>query len=169
MADEKKPEKTEEQGPKPWLGRHAVISDDDHPDLDARAAIFEFKHGLPQDQAEQQAHHSYVKDKALDAAAHHFVGLKAAHHSGSDKAAKQHAEAYAGSVKAAGHDPFGPVPDEVLDRVKTTQPEVYRFKAHPADLLVEPLGPKADEADQAISGYLDKISELRDRLKRTKT
>lgn len=169
MADEKKTGEPEEQGPKPWLGKYPVISEDDHPDLDARAAIFEFRHGLPQAEAEAQAHHSYVKDKAVDAAAHHLAGLKAAHASGADKAASQHAEAYAGALKAAGLDPFGPVPEEVLDRAKTTKPEVYRFKPHPADLLVEPLGPKADEADQAISGYLDKISELRDRLKRAKT
>jgi hypothetical protein len=144
-----------------WLGRHEVIDDADHQDLEARAAIFEFRHGLPRDTAERQAHASYIKEKALDAACHHLLGIRAAAACGHDSAAEQHGHAYASALAAAGHPPLGPVPAEVLDRIKATKPQVYSFKAHPADDLIEPVGTEADEEDDKLRGFLEKLNSLK--------
>lgn len=148
-----------------WLGRYEVASEDDHPDLDARAAVYEFRHGLPKDAAERQAHASYSKEKAYDSASHHLLGLRAAAAVGADSAAEKHGAAYAGALKHAGHEPTGPVPKEVLDRIKADRPEVYSYKAHPADSLFEPEDTAADEEDQKLRGFLEHIEQLKSATK----
>lgn len=146
-----------------WLGRYPVLAADDHAGLDAAAAIHEFRHRIPQDGAEQRAHAEYLKDRALDAAAHHYVGVKAAHHSGHDAAAAMHGAAYVAACQAAGEDPYGPAPQAVVDRLRTQKPLLYHFKAHPADAMINPPEAKPEGADVAKS-LLDSVAELRARL-----
>lgn len=147
-----------------WLGRFPVLHEDHLPDLEARAAVHEFKHKLPRDVAEDKAHQDYMKDQALEAAAHHLLGIRAAHAAGHDEAAQQHGEAYAGALKHAGFDPMQTPPQEVLDRVKAARPKVYSFKAHAADQLFTPQPSEADAADQHIRQLLDKLQQLRSGL-----
>lgn len=151
---------------KVWLGRFPILDESHQDDLEARAAIHEFKGKLPRQAAEERAHGDYMKERALDSAAHHLIGIKAAHAAGHDEAAGKHGEAYAGAMKAAGHDPFSTPPQEVLDRAKHTKNNVYSFKAHEADQLFTPEHREADTADEHIKGLLDKLQALKSTLKK---
>jgi hypothetical protein len=151
----------EKKEPQRWLGRYEVASEDDHPDLDARAAVYEFRHGLPRDTAERQAHASYSKEKAYDAASHHLLGLRAAAAAGEDGAAEKHGNAYAAALQHTGHEPTGPVPKEVLDRIRADRPKVYNFRSHPADSLFEPVDSEADKEDETLRGFLEKLEQLK--------
>lgn len=154
---------------KVWLGRFPVLDDSHQDDLEARAAIHEFKGKLPRQQAEERSHSDYLKEKALDSAAHHLIGIKAAHAAGHDEAAGKHGEAYAGAMKAAGHDPFSAPPQEVLDRAKNAKHSIYNFKAHEADQLFTPEHREADGADEHIKGLLEKLQGLKASLDKPKS
>jgi hypothetical protein len=151
--------------PKPWLDHYPVISEDDHPDLDARAAVAEFKDKMPRELAERKAHEDYVQEHAYRAAAHHLLGTRAAVASGHDAAAKRHGEAYAAALEAAGHSPMGTPPQKVLDYIQDLKHQVYSFKGHPADVLFEPKeSPKATDDDKALKEKLEKLRELKGKL-----
>lgn len=125
-----------------WLGR-PILDEADIPHLEAEAGIKEFRDRLPRQHAEEAAYQGYKREKALDAAAHHLVGILAAHASGVPAAgavASDHGQAYADAMAVLGHDPTGPVPKEVLDRRASSQP-VHRFKKHPGDALWAPPEP----------------------------
>ena len=159
MAQEKKEVR-------PWLDRYKVISEEHHPDLDARAAVHEFRGKLPREQAEQEAHKDYLKDQAYRSAAHHLLGTRAAVASGNDGAAKRHGESYATAIQAAGHSSIESPPKEVLDYLKDLKSKVYSFKEHEADSLFEPASlPEASSDDEALRGKIEKLKGLKDRLK----
>lgn len=139
----------------PWLGRYDVLSDDHHPELDARAAVHEFKGRLPRAQAEAQAHRDYLKERAYDAASHHLLGVRAAHAAGHMEAARAHGAQYAAALTSAGDDPAAAPPRAVLDRAQDLKLKVYAFKAHPADRFF-PVEVKEDQpapapAQQAVN------------------
>lgn len=144
-----------------WLGRFPILDAEHLDDLETRAAVHEFKYGLPRARAEEAAHADYLKERALDAAAHHLVGIKMAHAAGHDEAAAAHGNAYAAAMTHAGHDPFRVPPPEVLDRVKDARQKLYSFKGHAADAFFVPPEAGADPADAHIQDMLGKLKALR--------
>jgi hypothetical protein len=151
---------------KPWLGHYRVVSEEDHPDLEARAAIHEFRGGLPRDVAEQASHFDYLKDQAYKAAAHHLLGIRAAVASGHDEAAKRHGESYATAIKAAGHSPLESPPQKVLDYINDAKQHVYSYHDHPADQLFQPVSlPEASSSDEDLGKRLGTLKALKDRVK----
>lgn len=147
--------------PQVWLNRFPVLDAEHVPGLEAGAAAHEFRNGLPREQAEARAHEDYLKERALDAAAHHLVGIRAAHGAGDDHAARQHGDAYAAAMQAAGHNPFSPPPGVVLDRVKDARSKLYSFKAHPADSLFAAPAAEPDPADARIAALLERLQGQR--------
>jgi len=132
-----------------WLGRFPVVDADHLQDLETRAAIHEFGHKLPRHEAEAKAHSDYRHDQLADAAAHHLVGLTAAHAAGASDDARRHAAMYGVALKALGHDDVMNPPPEVASKAKHTPAEVYRFKPHRGDAFALPEtkdepAPKAD-------------------------
>lgn len=117
-----------------WLDRYPALPAD-HDDLEARAAVHEFGKRMPRHAAEAQAHQDYLRDKAMDSAAHHLVGVKAAHAAGHSELAAQHHEAYTKAMKQAGHDPTQPPPQEVLTRASKVR--IHSYTPHDADELFE--------------------------------
>ncbi len=117
-----------------WQGRRIQHPDHAH-GLERRAAVLEFGHKLPRQAAEQQAHDEYRREALLDAAAHHLAGMKGANAAGEWKGAKAHSEAYSKALKAVGHDPLGPVPEEVTRRLPGVK-GLYKFRPHPGDNLL---------------------------------
>lgn len=156
MADNTKPRPI-------WLNRFPILDEDHAPALEAAAAVFEFKHKMPRQGAEEAAHAQYMKERALEAAAHHHCGIKAAHASGHDDAAAQHGEAYVAAMKAAGHDPYQAPPQELLDLLRKQPPKLYNFKAHAADSFFST--PEAEEnvdpADARIKELLERLQALK--------
>lgn len=144
-----------------WQNRFPVVAPEHFDGLEAAAAVHEFKHKKSRDAAEHAAHDDYRVEQARDSAAHHLLGIRAAHASGNDGAAREHGEAYAAAMKAAGHDPFAPPPPQVMDRVREAMPKVYSFKAHPADVLFASAPPEADPADAHIQNLLGRLNSLR--------
>jgi hypothetical protein len=147
-----------------WNKRFPILDESHQHDLDARAAVNEFKNRLPRQVAEERAHKDYMREHAIAAAAHHLLGVRASHASGHDEAAAKHGEAYAGAMKAAGLDPFGAPHEDILNHIKANKPEVYSFKAHPADQLFTPEHREPDEADTHIQKLLEGLGSLRQRL-----
>jgi len=135
---------TDKTQPK-WLDRFPIAHADHVPDLETRAACHEFISKLPRHEAEQKAHDDYKHDQLVDCAAHHYVGLQAAHAAGDKDVAKKHAVVYALAIKQLDpkHNPAGEPPDEVMTRAKNTPAKIQRYKAHLADSFALP---KADEA-----------------------
>lgn len=150
--------------PVTWLGRFPILDAEHLDDLETRAAVHEFRHRLPRARAEEAAHADYLKERALDAAAHHLVGVKMAHAAGHDEAAAAHGNAYAAAMEHAGHDPFQAPPPAVLDRAREARQKLYSFKGHPADTFFVPPEPGADPADAHIAGMLDKLKALKAKL-----
>lgn len=122
---------------KPWLDKYNVISEDDHPYLEASAAAHQFKHGKAQDEAEKEAHKDYLKSHAIKAMAHHLVGSKVALAANNEKAALQHGKAYESAAKYGGFD-LDKVPDEVVELIKKGDFKHYNFKGYDADALFLP-------------------------------
>ncbi len=152
--------------PKLWLNRYPIVHEDHVPDLEARAAVHEFKNRVPREQAELKAHTDYTRERALDAAAHHLVGLKAGHAAGNDEAAKAHAAAYTGAMQHAGFDPYQKPPQEITDRIEAAKQNVYSFKKHPADSFFNPVTEESTDADQHISDLLEKLKGQREQLQK---
>jgi len=121
-----------------WLGKYPIV-DADHVDrLEQDAAIGEFGHKMPRHEAEARAHSDYRHDQLSEAAAHHLVGLTAAHAAGASDDAKKHAAMYGVALKALGHDDVMNPPPEVASKAKHTPAEVYKFKAHRGDAFALP-------------------------------
>lgn len=119
-----------------WLEKYP-ISDPDHANgLEIRSALNEFSGKLPRHEAEAEAHKGYLKDQAVDSAAHHYNGMKAAIASGDDDSSKKHSIMYALSMKALGHESPLEQDPEVLNRAKHTPAKIYKFKYHQADSLL---------------------------------
>ncbi len=115
-----------------WMGR-AVASEDDIHQLDTLSAVKEFSEGMPRHEAEQHAYDHHVREKRLDAAAHHLAGAKAALAAGQKDEAAKHGMLYHLHVSALGHEAVGPVPQEIQARIRPADQKIYNFKAHPGD------------------------------------
>lgn len=121
-----------------WLGKYPVVDADHLQDLETRAAIEEFGHKKPRHEAEAKAHDDYRRDQLSDAAAHHLVGLTAAHAAGASDDAKKHAAMYGVALNALGHEDVMNPPPEVTSKAKHTPAEVYKFRAHKGDAFALP-------------------------------
>lgn len=116
-----------------WLNRYPITDAEHVSDLEQRAAVHEFGGKMPRHHAEDKAYQDYRRDQLVEATAHHLAGLRAAHAAGLTDEAKRHATMYVLGLKALGHNNAISPPDEVASKALHTPPEVYRFKAHPAD------------------------------------
>lgn len=117
-----------------WQG-HKVAEARHVSDLEKRAAILEFGHGLSRREAENQAYSEHLREMHLEAAAHHLAGQRGARAAGSIKDARRHGEAYAAHLRALGLPSVAAVPREVQERLANVASKVYRFRPHPADEL----------------------------------
>jgi hypothetical protein len=116
-----------------WHGR-TILSQDHIPDLEHAAALNEFEHGFPREDAEEQAYKSYKDDHHKKGAAHHLRGLRAAQASGDIDEAHKHGVAYSLHMGELGHDAMDAVPDDIkaLSEGEGLKPQ-YKFKSHNAD------------------------------------
>jgi hypothetical protein len=114
-----------------WQGK-SITSESDKPELESRAAILEFKHRMPREDAEHRAHHEYKQKKHKEAAAHHFQGLKASEAAGNREEGAKHGAMYGLHLKELGLDPMGPVPNEIKGLAEK-RPHFYKFKSHKGD------------------------------------
>jgi hypothetical protein len=121
-----------------WLDRYEVTDPDDHQSLEVSAAVHEFGGGLKRDDAEAKAHSEYTFNKAVDAAAHHYLGMRAAAASKNDVAAKKHGESYVNAMTFINADPYSAPPKMVMDRIEDLKTKLYSYKSHPADFLIKP-------------------------------
>ncbi len=144
-------------GPLTWAGHYPILNQDHADELDAAAAAHEFRNGMPRQEAEARAHGDYTRARALDAAAHHLIGVTAAHAVGAAEAAQLHGAGYAAAMQHAGHDPFGTPPPEVLDRVKELAPKAHTFKAHASDSMFAPVSAEAKPQDARIQEMMQKL------------
>jgi len=145
-----------------WNGHNIIDAEHVH-DLEARSAIHEFQSKLPRQEAEALAHKEYLQDQAMHAAAHHLIGMKAAKESGHDEAAAKHGERYKSALTAAGLDTVGPVPPEVIERMKGKV--LYNFKKHPSDdIFHQPPADDDAEIDERIRNLLSSIAAAKKKL-----
>lgn len=148
-----------------WLGRPLADAEDVH-DLETRAAIGEFHGKLPRHEAESKAYEEYVKDKRLEACAHHLAGVKAAHGAGDMDQARRHGMMYDLHMKALDLNPHEGVPPEVTARLNAEgRDPIYRFKAHRGDVfaLQDHEAAKSDEVKKSEDGVrlLKKVADDR--------
>jgi hypothetical protein len=118
------------------MQRYPVLDEEHVDQLGMDAAVAEFGQGMSRHAAEEHAYGKYKRNQALDAAAHHFHGMKAARAIGDMDAAQQYGLMYDQHLRTAGLDPYGPVPDEIHQRLAGGKPPIYRFKPHAADKLL---------------------------------
>lgn len=133
------------EAPKKWLDTYDVLDENDHPSLEAQAAIHHFQSNLPMNIAEQRAHQDYLNDHARDAAAHHYLGIKAAQAAKNSQAAESHGLAFIQAMQHLGLNPYEPLPDEIKDRLQ--HQKSYSFKAHKADNF---FAPKEDTEEKEV-------------------
>jgi len=122
---------------KPWLDKFNVLSDDDHPYLEASAAAHQFRYGKSQEESEKEAYKEYLKQHAVEAMAFHLIGSKVALAANNEEAALQHGKAYEYAAKHGGFE-LDKVPEEVLEIIKKGEMKHYSFKGHDADTFFLP-------------------------------
>jgi len=142
-----------------WANR-SVLDPEHHRELDTSAAIYEFKHRMPRHAAEEQAYNDYIKSHAITSAAHHLLGMRAAHAVGNDSAAAAHHESYSKALRHLGVSSDSNPPPEVLNRAKSLATSIYDFRSHVSDKAVPE--PKSEDN---LASYLDKIQEIRAKLR----
>jgi len=142
-----------------WRDRFDTLAPEDHDSLDANAAVHEFRGGLPKEHAESKAHGDYLRNHALDAAAHHYLGMRAATVANHSAAAKQHGFAYGLAMNHLGYSPTETPPKELLDRIKAAKGP-YKFSDHKADGFFVPKIPEIVEPSEQ-----QKTLELIEKLK----
>lgn len=118
-----------------WLDRYPMTDSAHQADLEQRASIHEFGSKLPRHLAEERAHQDYRREQLVEAAAHHFLGMKAAHATNHADEAQKHGAMYITALRALGHTNSIYPPDEVAQKAKHLPAGIYNFKAHPADAL----------------------------------
>jgi hypothetical protein len=146
-----------------WQG-HAILDEAHVPELETLAGVKEFRHKMPREEAEAAAHRDYMTERALDMAAHHFVGARAADAAGDESSARQHTELYVTAMKAAGHDPHKTPPKALLDRIAAARPKIYKFKPHEADALFEAPREIPHEDEPDLWAKLDELKALKTQL-----
>ena len=128
------PEKKQENHK--WYNR-AIVSQDDIPDLEHGAALYEFEHGHKREDAEEKSYQDYKRKTHSAAAAHHLRGLKAAQEAGDLDECEKHGVAYSLHMQHLGHDSMDKVPEDIQKLVDDEKkPNVYKFKSHKADHLL---------------------------------
>ena len=143
-----------------WQDRYEVLAPEDNDALETKAAIHEFRGGLPKEQSEEKAYEDYLKDKALDSSAHHYIGMRAATASHHEPAAKKHGTAYTAAMKHLGYNPLEAPPKEVLDRAKDIEKNPYKFTPHKADGFFETKEEVKEEPNKTQE-LLTKLKSLR--------
>ena len=118
-----------------WRDLYPTLDESEHDGIDVNAAQHEFSGGMTKDQAEGRAHQDYLRNHALDSAAWHYLGMKAAIAVHNELAGKRHGAAYMLALKCLGLDATESPSKEVLDRIKSLRENPYSFKAHKADEL----------------------------------
>lgn len=123
-----------------WYG-HPVKDEKAATDLDLKAAVYQFHHGMPRHEAENRVKHEDRVERHQKAAAHHLDGMKAAHAVGNHEDAQQHHSLYSLHVTALGGNPGGAVPPEVARwQGNKDKKHAYTFKGHGDDqFLTEPV------------------------------
>lgn len=124
-----------------WMGQ-PVLNEDHAHGLEQEAAINEFGRHMSRHDAEKAAYDNYKRNIHSQTAAYHLRGMKIAQAAGDQESAMQHSAAYVAHLKAAGHDPYGPVPADVSQHVSELTGKPYRFKSHAADVWVANHDPK---------------------------
>jgi hypothetical protein len=119
-----------------WLDRYDVTDPEHINDLETQSAIHEFQDRMPRHEAEKKAYDSYLRERTVDAAAHHLAGMKAAQGAGDMDSARRHSVMYTASLKKLGHPEIGEPPPEVLNKLKHDPEKIYRYKGHDADSFV---------------------------------
>jgi hypothetical protein len=154
----------ENKEPIKWLGRHIIQDPTDIDRLDAASSVHEFRGGLPKEQAEDRAYGDYLDDKARDACAFHYLGMRASVAAQHEPATKRHGEAYSLAMKHLGLNPLDAPPKEILDRVKDASKGPYSFKPHSADSFFQPKveipGVKEEPANRTLE-LLEKLKALK--------
>ena len=148
-----------------WRDIYPVLAPEDHDRLEANSAIKEFRGGLPKEQAEAEAHKDYLKDHAVNSAAHHYLGMRAAVASKHEPAAKKHGAAYTLAMNHLGYNPLEAPPQDVLDRTKDLEKSPYSYKPHQADSFFEPKvqipGVKEPTEEDKTLQLIEKLKSLR--------
>jgi hypothetical protein len=123
-----------------WYG-HPVENEEHASNLDLKAAVYQYHHGMPRHEAENRVKHEDRVERHQNAAAHHLDGMKAAHAVGNHEDAQQHHSMYTLHTKALGLDPGGAVAPEVAKwQGKGAKKHAYTFKGHGDDqFLTEPV------------------------------
>lgn len=138
-----------------WRG--LPISDAKHADdLERKAALYEFGHGLSRREAEKMAHSEYRKAHHVEAAGFHLHAMKAARATGSAEASKRHAAMYGLHMQALGYGPHDPVPPEVEAHARryTEASEPTQFAGHAADNYLGTALGKSEDRVQAAAHHL---------------
>jgi hypothetical protein len=147
-----------------WRNTYPVLALEDHDLLDTNSSVKEFRGGLSKEQAESEAHKDYLKNHAIDSAAHHLLGMRASTATGHEPAAKRHGQAYSLAVKHLGLNPTDTPSKEILDRAKNIEKNPYSFKAHQADGFfvpkVEIPGTEAPPENKTLQ-LLERLKSLR--------
>lgn len=117
-----------------WQGK-TILHSDHGVKLDLAAAALEFNHNMPRKEAEEKAYKDYMGGHRIAAAAHHYVGMKAALAANDQDSAKKHSMMYSAHLKALGHDPVGPVPKEVQEHMAKNPVKIYRFMPSAGDVF----------------------------------
>lgn len=121
-----------------WQGR-PILNQEHIPELERSAALLEFAHGMPREDAEKHAYAAYRVKHHGEAAAHHLRGLMAAQASGDLDEAQKHGTAYATHMEQLGHDPMDKVPANIRALMEAEgKPKTYKFRAHVGDALILP-------------------------------
>lgn len=118
-----------------WKNR--VILDESHAgDLESRAAIHQFTNKMDSEAADEAAHSDYKKDHHRQAAAKHFVGMKAARASADNEESRKHFIMFNLHMKALGLNPNAALPSEIETHITNTKEPFYRFSPHKADAFL---------------------------------
>lgn len=116
-----------------WQG-HPVEDEEHHRNLDLKAAVLQFHHGLDRLTAEKQVKHDDRVERHQKAAAHHIDGMRAANAVGNHEDAEQHHAMYSLHLRALGLNPSEAVPSEVERwRGDKDKKHAYTFRGHPDD------------------------------------
>jgi predicted RNA-binding protein len=118
--------------PAKWLDQYNILDDSDQHSLEAAAAAHEFKGNLPREQAEAKAHRDYMRQHAIRAMAHHYMGGKIANMLNDQESIDKHGIAYESAAQNGGFD-MGSVPPEVIEFARAGSQDLYKYKDHPSD------------------------------------
>lgn len=120
-----------------WNG-HIVAAPGDREELERRASVHQFAHGLERNIADTRAYVDYKSDQHARAAAHHLKMSQALVSAGNREDAEKSRNLYEMHVQALGHKKSAVPPAEVRAHMDANTPHerVHGFKQHGADKLL---------------------------------